>query len=211
MRDLIIWGATGHARVLDEFAGSLGFRTVVTIDRREVPPPIDNVPVLVGLEGLKSWLGARKSGLPLFGVVAIGGAHGPDRREVAAQMRDLGIEIVTMVHPSANIAQTAKIGDASQILIGATVAANVQVGASVIINSSASVDHDCVIGDGTHIGPGSTLAGEIIVEADVFVGTGATVLPRLTIGKGATVGAGAVVTRSVGAGMTVVGIPARPV
>lgn len=43
-----------------------------------------------------------------------------------------------------------------------------------------------------------------------LVGAGAQVLQHLALGPDATVGAGAVVTRDVGAGVTVVGVPARP-
>jgi acetyltransferase-like isoleucine patch superfamily enzyme len=43
------------------------------------------------------------------------------------------------------------------------------------------------------------------------VGAGATIRQGIEIGAGAMVGAGAVVVRNVPAGVTVVGIPARPV
>ena len=41
------------------------------------------------------------------------------------------------------------------------------------------------------------------------IGSGAVILGGLTIGEGALVGAGAVVTRDVGPGETVAGVPAR--
>jgi len=46
--------------------------------------------------------------------------------------------------------------------------------------------------------------------ADVWIGGDAIILPGVTIGDGAVIGAGSVVTRDVGAGMTVAGNPARP-
>jgi acetyltransferase-like isoleucine patch superfamily enzyme len=58
--------------------------------------------------------------------------------------------------------------------------------------------------------PSANLSGNVTVEDGAFIGSGATILQGLTIGKGATVGAGAVVTRDVAPGLTVVGVPARP-
>lgn len=43
-----------------------------------------------------------------------------------------------------------------------------------------------------------------------WIGARATILPGVSVGDGAIVGAGAVVTRSVAAGATVTGVPARP-
>jgi len=48
------------------------------------------------------------------------------------------------------------------------------------------------------------------IEDGARIGGGVTLLPGVTIGASAIVGAGSVVTRDVAAGVTVVGVPARP-
>ncbi len=49
----------------------------------------------------------------------------------------------------------------------------------------------------------------VIIEEDVYVGAGAILLPGVRLRRGCLVGAGAVVTREVGEGETVIGVPAR--
>lgn len=49
------------------------------------------------------------------------------------------------------------------------------------------------------------------IGSDVHVGANATILPGVTIGDNAVVAAGAVVNRDVDAGVTVAGVPAKPI
>jgi serine O-acetyltransferase len=49
------------------------------------------------------------------------------------------------------------------------------------------------------------------VEEDVIIGAGAAVLGPFTVGRGARIGSNAVVLHEVGAGETMVGIPAKSV
>lgn len=209
MKDVVFWGATGQAKVLNEAISDTGFRLAALIDNRDVDSPLPGVPVLRGEPGLSAWLKLRPHHADIHAVVAIGGAGGHDRLKLMEVMLSHGLKPLTITHRTAFIANDVSIGAGCQIMAQAAVCTHVQLGNGVIINTSASVDHDCVIGDGCHIAPGAHLAGEVTVGDHVFIGTGAIVLPRLHIGDGAVLGAGAVVTKSVPAGKKVIGNPAR--
>lgn len=81
---------------------------------------------------------------------------------------------------------------------------------NVIIGHNVRIFHQVTLAAETWIGS----EHKIVIEDNVVIGAGACVIARpdhgLRIGRGARVGAGAVVTGDVAPGMTVVGIPARP-
>jgi sugar O-acyltransferase (sialic acid O-acetyltransferase NeuD family) len=211
MPEIVLWGATGQAKVIHEALEDSGIDVVAIVDNRELPSPLPGVPVMSGETGLKAWLARRKTSEGLLFAIAVGGARGVDRLALFNLMKTLGLHPYTIVHRTAFVAINAHLGEACQILAMAAVCAQARLGKLVIVNTAASLDHDCVIGDGSHIGPGAHLAGEVLVGSRVFVGTGAVVLPGLRIGDDSIVGAGAVVTRDVGPGTTVAGNPARAV
>jgi acetyltransferase-like isoleucine patch superfamily enzyme len=86
--------------------------------------------------------------------------------------------------------------------------------ASVAIGDGCMLVDRVLVSDGEHVrqvGWPAQPRGPISIGQRVFIGAGACVLGGVTIGDDATVGAGAVVTRDVPAGVTVAGVPARPV
>jgi serine O-acetyltransferase len=81
---------------------------------------------------------------------------------------------------------------------------------NVVVDGMVRIGRNCVIGPWVTVGTRGSVAGPHIGD-DVFIGTGAKILGGITIGDRARIGANAVVLEDVPAGMTVVGVPARPV
>ncbi len=86
-------------------------------------------------------------------------------------------------------------------------------GMGVVIGETAEVGDDVYIYHGVTLGGTSSARGKRhpTLGNNVIVGAGAKILGGILIGDGARVGANAVVVQPVAPGVTVVGIPARPV
>ena len=204
---VLIWGATGQARVLADFLPDLGYRIVAFVDRNpEVTSPLPGIPLLTGEPGFRQWISQHP---PPGALVALGGDRGGDRLALQELLAAAGCGILTVVHPSATVAGNAGIGPGSQILAGAVVGADASLGAAVILNTRASADHECRLEDGVHLAPAATLCGGVRVGRLTLIGAGAVVLPRIRIGAGVVVGAGSVVTRDLPDNVIAFGNPAR--
>ena len=209
MTKAIVWGASGHAKVLRPVIENAGFRIAAMIDRNpQAQPIIPSCPVFVSLEDLllKS---PFDDGEKISFAIAIGGDRGKERLEIHQQLTSVGFSPLTLVHPKAWIAETAQLQEGAQVLGMAAVSEEAKIGRQSIINTNASIDHEDVIGDGCHIMPGATLAGCVVVGDFCTIGSNATIFPRVRIGCGAIIGAGSVVTKDVPENAIVVGAPAR--
>jgi len=210
LKEVVFWGGTGQAKVLNEALDSARYRLSAVIDNRQLEkPPVNDVLILHGIDELNIWLDKRGDKPLPFAAVAIGGNRGKDRLELMNILRLRGLNPLNILHRKSFIAKDSILGEGVQVLAMAAVCSQARIGNSVIINTSASVDHDSIIEDGVHIAPGARLAGEVCVSKYAFIGTGAIILPRVNVGEGAVVGAGAVVTKDVPPYVTVVGTPAR--
>lgn len=208
MRRIVVLGAAGQARELAWYLRAVGDVCVgfVVSDVAKLSDNDSHERVL----GDESWIDAHLSEIDGF---ALGiGSPGP-RLSVAERLRARHPRVPwpAIVHPSATIdSQTVKLGEGVMVGAGAVLTVNVTLENWCMVNFGATIGHESRIGRGAVVNPGANVSGGVEIGEGVLVGAGAVILQYLRVGANARVGAGAVVTRNVGAGLTVVGVPARP-
>lgn len=198
---ILVQGRGGQGRDVLDAMQACGYHVAGVLDDAAPGSLLLGVPVL---GAASSW---REHALP--GVALVLSHAPPERRSLAAAIRDAGGVVAGVVHPAATVSPHATIGEGAIVLAGAVVAPDAIVGPLSIINANCNIDHDCVLGEAVQFGPGVTLAGVVRIGDEAFLGVGATVMPGVTIGARAVVGAGSVVIRDVPDGATVAGNPAR--
>ncbi len=117
---------------------------------------------------------------------------------------------VTLVHSSAYVSPSAKIGPGSAITQNCVVLANVTIGKHVKMLPMATISYGCDIGDYTTIAGGAVLASDVKVGSSAYVGANSAIREFLKIGDKAIIGMGAMVIRNVPPNSVVGGIPAKP-
>lgn len=197
MKDIIIIGASAHGRIAADTIRSMGGTVRGFIDDAyEKGTVIDGIPVLGDDEDAK--------GFPDCGfIIAIG------NREKRKQISALGLDWTTIIHPSAVVSSSAKIGRGCFVMPLAVINADAVIGDFSIVKSGAVVEYDNRIGNFCNLAPNSVCGASCVIGDNTQISIGATVRNNINICADVTVGAGAVVVRDIKEPGAYVGIPAK--
>ena len=206
---VVIVGSGGHARVLIDCLQLIGREVLFCT---EISPElygqlVDGV-LIKGPDELILDLDCEKVQL----ANGIGSIGEPSRRQkVYERFTEKGFEFASVIHPTAAVSGSVKIGEGVQIMAGAVAQSGATISHNTILNTAATIDHDCQIGPHCHIAPRATLSGAVVVGKRSHIGTGANVIQAIHIGEGCVVGAGATVVKNLSDGTVAVGTPAKPI
>ncbi len=134
------------------------------------------------------------------------------KQHVVALLNNPHITYETLIHPSVLIGNDeVSIGTGTIICAGNIITCNITIKDYVTLNLACTIGHDTVLADYVSLMPGVNVSGEVVLDKAVYVGTGAKIINQVSVGKNTTIGAGAVVSKSIPAHCTAVGIPAKPI
>ena len=140
---LVILGAGGYGRTVQDIAHQLDYSTIVLDDANPAHP----------LSTFSSYISDDTEFIPAFGNNAF-------RLEWINRIEESGGQLATLIHPTAYVSPTATIFPGTVILPHAIINTDVVVGKGCIINLGAIVDHGCILEEGVHICLGAIVKGE---------------------------------------------------
>ncbi len=165
---------------------------------------INGYPVLGGVKEINT------SNDPLMLVLAIGNPK--IKKKVFEKISNPNVGFPSLIHPSAILSNDDVIIEEGCIICaGNIITCNIKIEKFTILNLACTVGHDTIIGAFSSFMPSVNISGEVTIRPSVYVGTGAKIINQLEIGENTVIGAGAVVSKSIPANCTAVGIPAKPI
>jgi len=194
-RRLLVIGAGAHARAVADLAQACGWTLAGFLGApggpsgRQVIGSDDDLAALVRDRRLDA------------AIVGVGNTALSRRAELFAGLRRLGVATPSLLHPSAVVSPSAKIGDGTVVFPNVVIGADAEVGANAVIYSGSVLEHDCRLGHHVYLSPAVILCGDVQVDEGAFVGAGAVVIPGVRIGRMARVDALVRVVTDVSDGM----------
>lgn len=202
MKKVLLFGNSGHAKVVRSSAESSGMEVIGYLDRTKIE---ETDLIYMGNELAISFDTLRNHSF----FVAIGSNE--IRKKLHAFCDQNSLEICQVIDQTAIIAKDVMIERGTLVAPGSIINACSRISEGVIINSGAIIEHDCNLGAFSHVAPGAILLGCVTIGQECFIGAGAVLKEGITLTSDVTIGAGTVVLHSIHESGTWVGNPAKKI
>lgn len=209
MKKIAIYGSGGLGREVQMLINDINkvkptYNIIGYIDdNKKVGDIVNGIPVLGGKDYLNS------VSEPICLTIAIGS---PDTKKlIVKSISNKYISFPTLIHPTCTIGDESvtKIGEGCIICAYNFISVNINISNFVTLSPMCTVGHDTTIGSYCSFMPAVNIAGEVKIGEQVYAGIGAKIINQMKIDNNTIIGAGAVVTASLPANCTAVGVPAR--
>jgi acetyltransferase EpsM len=197
MKKVIIIGAGGHAAELVDYIDYINnsseevkFEVIGLID--------DNKENYKHYDYSSKYLGTIKEhviDLQKCYLMAI--ADSSIKKIIIEEFKLKGAQFTRLIHPTALISNSAKIGEGVVISHNVSVGPKVVLGDFNVLNSRCTIGHDSNIGDYNFISPQVTVGGYSTIGNENLFGTNSCIIPNINIGNNNKITAGMVIDKPV--------------
>lgn len=203
MKKIIIIGAGGHAAELRDY--------ISYINKTQLEKPLEVMGFLDDdeknhhhYEFKEPFLGSIKEHKVRKDVSYLMGIANLDyRKPIIEKFKKEGGKFIGLIHPTALISRSAKIGEGVVISHNASVGPKVKIGNFNMLNSRCTIGHDTVMGDYNFISPQVAISGNTTIGNENLIGTNSCSIPGMSIGNKNKIAAGMVIYKPVGNNETV--------
>jgi sugar O-acyltransferase (sialic acid O-acetyltransferase NeuD family) len=209
MKKVIVVGSGGHAKVVID---------ILTAMSRIQIAGVTSVDLAAGSVFCGYKVLGNDSALPQlysdgkFDELAIGIGGYKDnelRTKIFTNLKSLGFKITTVVHPTAFVSNTVKLGEGCVIFPGVLLNTEVQIGYNSIVATGASIDHETIIGNNVLVSAGVTIGAYANIHDNALIALGVKIISGITIGAKTLIGAGSVVVKNIESNSVAMGVPAK--
>ncbi len=195
MKRIAIYGASGHGKVVADIARLNGYDEIIYIDDGEN----DYMTFEEFLE--------QDLQIP----IAFGVGVNHIRAKLYQKCIENQLDIVTLIHPKAVIADNVTVRVGTVVMAGAVINSDATIGKCCIINTSSVIEHDNIIGDFAHVSPMVACAGNVKIGDYAHIGIGSCIIQGISIGSDSIIGAGSVVVKNIGNDTLAYGNPCKSI
>jgi len=210
MKKIIIFGCGGHAKIVrDCIKSAKTYKIIGFIDDKNYNPSFSkDVKYLGSNNNLKKILKGENP-KNLFGIVAVG--SNIERKKVVQKVKKINKNFrwANVLHPSAIISESVKIGVGNMFLVGSIVCPNTKINNHVSINTGSYIDHDNIFDNYSSTGPGVVTGGNVKIGEGSFLGIGCAIRHNINIGKNTVIGGQSFVCKDCKPNSLYYGVPAK--
>ena len=213
MKEILIFGSEGHARiVLSEIIQIKGYRVIGFVDElKKKGTIIENYKnkkykVVGNIKGINKLLNKNT-----FGIIGIGSNF--IRKKIAEEINKIykNFNWATIISKNSTINGNVRIGKGSLIVSASVINTGTKIGEHCLINTSSSIDHNNTFENYSSTGPGVTTGGNVELGQCSHLGIGSTVKHQTSIGDNTIIGAQSMVLKNCNKNSVYYGIPAKKI
>ena len=201
--NLIIIGNSGHKKVVEDVANSLGYITVGIIDD-QYSSYYQNNGIYYGNSHYIKTMISDTGAKVFFGI-----GNNLIRKKIIREHGLKNSDFASLISPYTHVSNSSKIGTGTLVMPNAVINADTVIGEHSIINTSCVIEHDCIVEDFCHISPGAILTGGVKIREGSHIGAGAVVNPLVEVNEWSIIGSGSTVISNIESHVTAVGSPAK--
>jgi sugar O-acyltransferase (sialic acid O-acetyltransferase NeuD family) len=183
-----------------------GFNSVLFFDDHKKPGEVVNNNLVFG--SINDINAAYEKKEITHIIVGIGYKHIEFRKNVFERFEGI-IPFASVIHPSAYIDKTCKIGNGVVVLPGCVLDMNVELQNNVLLNTGCVIAHDSVIMAHSFLSPKVTVAGFVKIGQCCNIGINTTIIDNIKIADHVQTGGATVVIEDLSKKGLYVGNPSR--